>query len=135
MNYCEYFADLARDAFPECAVYSNVDPTREWNGTPTLEFNEPDEPTTRGFLSGFALTTRTLYMIARAATTTGAEELASRLYDFAVSRASALQANGAVHAWSIANAGTSSDVRGIVEGESFYGYLEITLTERVKNGC
>lgn len=126
MNYCEYFANAARDVFSDCVVYSNVDPSREWNGAPTLEFNEPEDPQTRGLLSGGAMTTRGIYMIARAATPGAAEALSARLRAFAASVAS----SASVYSWSIEDAGTAADARGIVEGESFYGYLKINLTER-----
>lgn len=129
-NWCEYFAERARSEFSDLTVYSNVDPTREWNGATTLEFNEPDEPTTRTFLAGSALVSRNVYMIVRAATTSDLDELTTRLYDFAIEQAAALQASGTVHSWSIENSGSTPDSRGIVEGESFYGYVEITLVER-----
>lgn len=130
MNYCEYFADAARTAFSGLDIYSNVDPTREWNGTATLEFNEPDEPTTRTLLSGAALTDRTIYAVVRAASPSNVETLAARVRDFCVATCDALSREDEVFAWSIGGTGVSADARGIVEGESFYGYVELTISEK-----
>lgn len=134
MNYCEYFADAARTAFSGLEIYSNVDPSREWNGTATLEFNEPDEPKTRTLISGAAIAERTIYAIVRAASLDDLETWTASLLDFCVASCETLQSQGSVYSWAIDGSGTTADVRGIVEGESFYGYVELTLIERTKNG-
>jgi hypothetical protein len=132
-NWCEYFAERARSAFSDLTVYSNVDPTREWNGAATLEFNEPDEPTTRVLLSGVAQTDRTIFAIVRAVSTADVETFSARVRDFCVATCDALQKSGDVYAWSIDGAAVVADSRGIVEGESFYGYVEITITEFINH--
>ena len=154
MNFCEYLADFARDALSgsgsgsgagagsgsgsgsgagfglDAEVYSNVDPAREWNGAATVEFNEPNDPQTRTFLSGGSEVTRDVYAIARAATQSEADSLKTVLRDICESAASRLLSENKIYAWAVDETGTTADARGIVEGESFYGYVRLILIER-----
>ena len=111
-------------------VYSNVDPAREWNGATTVEFNEPNEPQTQTCLSGSDATSHDVYAIVRAATYSEAEEFKALLRDVCEEIAASLTSENTIYAWAIAESGVTADARGIVEGESFYGYVHITLTER-----
>ena len=135
MNFCAELANSAKTAFPDVQVYSNVDTTREWNGSATIEFNEPDEPETRTTLSGAAFVTHSVYAIVRTKTHDEADSFLTQLSGFCAVTAEDLFSNHTIHAWAIDELGTTADSRGIVEGESFYGYVKVLLTEKITNGC
>lgn len=155
MNYCEYFANAVRELTSgtgddalrgnasrvlrsglssNVSVYSNVDPSREWNGATSIEFNEPDEPKIISSVFGYEYATRSVYAIVRSASTTEAESMANELAEICATIASALLELEQIYAWSIDESGTTADARGIVEGESFYGYVKISITERKSYG-
>ena len=131
MNYCAAFAESALIVFTGFVVYSNVDPAREWNGSTTIEFNEPEDPTTKAFLSGREMVEREIYGIVRAKTYVEASDVSLVLRRFCEEAAGKLEADGQIYAWSIEECGTTADSRGVVEGESFYGYVKVNLIERI----
>lgn len=131
MNYCSYLAADTTTNFPNFEVYSNVDPAREWNGTPTIEFNEPDDPKTTSTISGAAIVTRSVYAIARTESCEDAETVLFELCERCTKALDALLKTGTIDAFAIDERGITADVRGIVEGESFYGYVKFLITERI----
>ena len=106
-NWPEKIASDLADAFDGVPVYSNVDPNREYNGGKTIEFN--------------------VQRLQTVPTLSGAV-----FYDFQI--VGACRAPNFDEANALASLITSqeitADARGLIEGESFYGLLNFTITTK-----
>lgn len=129
VNYIELFGDYIAAKLPQLKVHGNIDPAREWLGTPTVEFNQNSQ-NTRTFISGGGLTTFEVTAACRCATDVTAAELAESvkalLYDFLTM----LLDDGTISSYAFDNAGITADARGLAEGLSFYGFVDFTFNVR-----
>lgn len=132
-NIPEYYAAYIRDNVTFANVYSNIDPTRNWNGETIVEIGEPDEATFVPFISGDYLIKHTIVATCRAQTRDVAGRNMQGVKSLLVNLNELLLKNNEIEAWSIENEGATPDIRGIVAGDSFYGYLEFSITEKKRN--
>lgn len=129
-NWCEFFASRARRiAGKEIEVYSNIEPNRDFEGIPTIEFAET-ETETRTFISGKTQRERKCSVMCRASEQTKADAIRDGLYEWLETKLAFLKETSEIYGYAIEEAGTLGDVRGINTGESFYGYIEFTIIEK-----
>lgn len=132
----EYLAAYVGNALPSLAVYSAVDPVREWVGTETIEFGERQKPTTQTFLSGAAQEDRALVCYCRSASRQSAQTLAltlRRTIDAALD--SAVESDDrndpvCVVAYSFYDLNVEGDDRGVTTGETFVGSVTFNVLLR-----
>ena len=133
-NWCEWLAEQIRPLAVPYPVYSICDPTREYDGEVLIEFNE-NEYKVQTLLSGDDIRTHNLVAACRSPTF----ELSSALIENIKKLIEEILTNeeneGGLLSFVWDETGVSADIRGIVEGESFYGYSEFTITERVNYVC
>lgn len=130
-NPSKYIADFLRALFPTAQIYDNIDPTREYTGALMIEIGESDEPETTTFINADFITTRRLYATIRAASV---EEATNARAIIRPVIAQILDEADELSAWHFEGEGTSPDIRGIVSGESFYSFIELTIIERGNSG-
>lgn len=128
-NWPEKFANDLASEFEGVPVYSNVDPTRDYNGGKTIEFNVQGFETTPT-LSGAFYYDFQLVAACRAPSFDEAAELAEELRaKLEPLFATYVQSGEAVAAF-VTEREVTADARGLIEGESFYGLLSFQLTEK-----
>lgn len=130
MSLTERLAAYLEEYFPDVPVYSEIDPNREWNGSAMIEIGEPDDPEFLTFLDGTMQTTRTLYATVRAATQGEAATAADTLETNLKTALESEETQGNIYTWAVDAKDVTPDARGVVSGESFYGYIEFTVIER-----
>lgn len=129
MNLTELLAENMRIRFPGALIYSNVDPTREWNGTPTVEFIETDR-VTQNYISSAFRTRIAAAMAIRAETEEEAAEYGEFLKIALFETLDEIKNRGDFESWAFVGSGTTPDARGVATGESFYWYLDFHVLER-----
>lgn len=112
-------------------VYSNLDPSREWTGTPMIELSTRDIAQ-RNFLSGDYQTTHALSALMRCESETVAAATISELVAVVDKSLTSLRQRDQIDGYTLEQSGVTPDARGVVSGESFYGYVDFTITEKVK---
>lgn len=125
-NWCEYLAERLRPRATPFPVYSYCNPDREYNGETLIEFNE-NEYVVRTFLSGDEQREYRLVVSCRTPTYEESNRLvreAMRLIEEILR-----DVENVSLVWT--EEGVEADVRGIVEGESFHGYAEFSIFEKV----
>lgn len=129
INWAERLADDLRGVVTNADVYSNVDPTREWGGRRTVEVNV-NSVTCIPLMRGGAYLDHNIVIACRALTYDAAAGLASEIWqnlddilDGYVATRKALDAMSK-------GVEISPDVRGIVEGASFYGVINIVIVTK-----
>lgn len=132
MNYTKTLAETLSARAPGIAIYSNVDPTREWNGIKTVEFMETDAETTK-FISGDARRRRNIAMAVRSESEEESEQLGQWLKSIFFDALDEILINGDFLSWSYVDEGTAPDSRGVATGESFYWYMNVEITEQIEN--
>lgn len=125
-NFIELFGDYIAAKLPALKVFGNVDPTREWQGVPTVEFNQ-NKQTTKTFLSGATLTNYEVTAACRCATDQEAAELASSVKCLLFSFLSMLLNDNRIYSYAFDEKGITADARGLAEGLSFYGFVDFTF--------
>ncbi len=132
INWAETIAEDLRGVVTDADVYSNVDPTREWNGRRTVEVNI-NSVTRIPLISGGAYLDHNIVVACRGLTYDAAAGLASEIrqdlyymLDGYVAARKALDAT-------IKGVEVSPDVRGIVEGASFYGVINLVIVTKEDN--
>ncbi len=129
MNYTEALAESFRARFPEMtAIYSNVDPAREWNGETSIEFAETDAATDK-YITG---ETRRRLMFAVAVRSETQEEAAGagkEIRRILKETLTEMENNRVFECWTLEEEGTTPDARGLTVGESFYWFQNFTITE------
>lgn len=123
------FANDLASEFEGVPVYSNVDPTREYNGGKSIEFNVQSFETTPLLSGGFYYDFQ-LVAACRAKTFEEAAELVDELREALGPEFASLIQSGALYAAFITSHEVTPDARGLIEGESFYGLLYFNLTEK-----
>ena len=122
-NWCEYLAEKLRPHVAPYPVYSYCNPDREYNGEILFEFNENDY-VVRTLISGDERRQYRLVVSCRAPSYEKANALIGetrKILDKILDNVS--------FCWD--EEGVEADVRGIVEGESFHGYAEFSIFEKV----
>lgn len=132
-NWCEWLADQLRPLVVPYPVYSTCNPVREYNGEVLVEFNE-NEYSTQTLLSGDEIRTHKLVVSCRSPTFDLSDQLIVGIKEILDGILIEEEKTGDLLSYCWDETGVTADVRGIVEGESFYGYSEFTITERVNYG-
>ena len=129
INWAERLADDLRNVVTGAVVYSNVDPAREWGGQQTVEVNV-NSVTRIPLMNGGAYLDHNVVVACRALTYDAAATLATfirgSLDVFVDTYISAGEAIDAV----ITQVEISPDVRGIIEGASFYGVVNLVIATK-----
>lgn len=128
-NWPEQLATDVATYFDDVPVYSNVDPTREYNGGKTIEFNVQGFETTP-LLSGGVYYDFQLVAACRAPSYSEAAELVEDLRDKLGSIIATYVQTNAIEAGLFTSQEVTADARGLIEGESFYGLLNFTISEK-----
>lgn len=131
-NYPEILAARFKKLFPKTAVYSNVDPAREWQGTTTIEFTETDATRER-YISGASRRVVSLSAAIRAENQREAANVGVALKTLLICTLSDWSGGGYIRSYSIEDEGTTPDARGVVLGESFYWYIDFKIEEHKYN--
>lgn len=129
-NLPQFFAEYFQSYFgPNVSIYGNVDPNREWNGKPTVEFSQGEQTTTT-FISGGEVVDLPLVCATRAATHDAARSMAISIKLKLFELLNEMAENGDIYSFSFSNLGTTADSRGFAEGESFYGFVEFRINRK-----
>ena len=133
-NWPERLANDLASAFDGVPVYSNVDPNRVYEGGKTVEFNVQRLQTVPT-LSGAVFYDFQLIGACRAPNFDEANALAEELREKLIPLLLSYESSGDALASLITSQEITADARGIIEGESFYGLLNFTITtkEGLKN--
>lgn len=130
-NWCEILAGQIRYWSHGVAVYSNLDPSREWAGAPMIELSTR-EISQQNFLSGDYQTTHALSALMRCESESVASATVDELVTIIDKSLEALRSRGQIAGFTLEQSGVTPDARGVVSGESFYGYVDFTLTEKIR---
>lgn len=131
-NWAETIAEELRDLVTDTDVYSNVDPTREWNGRQTVEVNV-NSVMRVPLIDGGAYLDHNIVVACRALTYDAAADLALEIqHDLYYMTDSYVAARKAIDAL-LKGVEISPDVRGIVEGASFYGVINLVIVTKEDN--
>ena len=128
-NWPERIASDLANAFDGVPVYSNVDPNREYNGGKSIEFNVQRLQTVPT-LSGAVFYDFQLVGACRASTFDEANALVEELRENLVPLLLSYETSGDALASLITSQEITADARGLIEGESFYGLLNFTITTK-----
>lgn len=128
-NWPERIASDLATAFDGVPVYSNVDPNREYNGGKTVEFNVQRLETTPT-LSGAIFYDFQLVGACRAPSYAEALTLAEALHETLASLLRVYLSESLLETFVLSYTEIQADARGLIEGESFYGLLYFTITEK-----
>mgnify|MGYP007115416063 CR=1 FL=1 len=127
-NWPEILANAIATDFDDVPVFSNVDPTREYNGGKTIEFNVQNVKTVP-VINGSVYYDFQMIAACRAPSYNQAlallitlRELLQPLFRQYITEKSIVSAF-------FQTVEVQADARGLVEGESFYGLLNFTITE------
>lgn len=129
INFPERLATDLSSSLEGIDVYSNVDPTREWNGAATVEINTNSTERTPLITSGFYVN-HNVVIACRAGTYDEANTLAETTKDALFTILTTYKTTNVVLDWVFTAQDVQPDVLGINEGASFYGLINITLTTR-----
>lgn len=121
-------ADLAATV-SGVAIYSNVDPAREFTGATTVEINVNSVERVP-LISGGAFADYNVVIACRALTFADADALMIEIKDTVETLIDSYIANLQIIDGILTGQDVTPDLRGITEGESFYGVLNLTLTEK-----
>ena len=128
-NWAEKIASDLATAFDGVPVYGNVDPNREYNGGKTVEFNVQRLQTVPT-LSGAVFYDFQLVGAFRAPNFDEANALVEELRENLVPLLLSYETSGDALASLITSQEITADARGLIEGESFYGLLNFTITTK-----
>lgn len=128
-NWPDILANDLATEFEGVQVYSNVDPSREWTGTPTIEFNV-NAVDRVPLISGGAFVDYQIVAACRAKTFDEADDLAERLAAAVDEKIPEYIDAGTLYDGVVTGTEIAPDVRGLIEGESFYGVASVTFTEK-----
>ena len=129
INFPERLTTDLASSLDGVSVYSNVDPTREWNGAKTVEINTNSTQRTPLITSGFYVDYNVV-IACRAGTYDDANTLANTIMGALLSVLTTYKSTNVVLDWVFTSQDVQPDVLGINEGASFYGLINITLTTR-----
>ena len=130
-NWPEKLANDLSDVISDVPIYSNVDPNRAYVGGETVEFNV-QKLENIPLLSGGVFKIYSIVAACRALTFGKADELLNRIRDTIVPILQGYTQNELATNAFASTSEITPDVRGIIEGESFYGLLNIVITETIK---
>ena len=127
-NLPQFFAEYFQSYFG-VSVYGNVDPNRNWEGKPTIEFSQGEQTTTT-LINGGEIVDLPIVCACRAATADAARSMAISAKLKLFELLNDMAENGDIYSFSFNNLGTTADSRGFVEGESFYGFVEFMVNKK-----
>lgn len=128
-NWAQAIAADLSAVVENVAIYSNVDPTREFNGATSIEVNVNSVERVP-LISGGAFVDYNVVVACRALTFDDAAALAVDVKDKVAAIIDALVADNSIISGVLTSLEVQPDLRGITEGESFYGVINLTLTEK-----
>lgn len=128
-NWAQAIAADLSAVVENVAIYSNVDPTREFNGATSIEVNVNSVERVP-LISGGAFVDYNVVIACRALTFDDAAALAVDVKDKVATIIDALVADNSIISGVLTSLEVTPDLRGITEGESFYGVINLTLTEK-----
>jgi hypothetical protein len=128
-NWAQAIAADLSAVVENVAIYSNVDPTREFNGATSIEVNVNSVERVP-LISGGAFVDYNVVIACRALTFDAAAALAVDVKDKVATIIDALVADNSIVSGVLTSLEVTPDLRGITEGESFYGVINLTLTEK-----
>ena len=130
-NWTAYFAARleALFSFYNTPVYSNIDPDRDYAGGRTVEVQENQKPEVTTFISGRCVVTRYFIIACRAPSQYEAFDMARAARSLIYDVLRIFEDDGVLSGAVIEDYGTEPDERGVVTGESFYGYVSFRFTE------
>ena len=128
-NWAQAIAADLSAVVENIAIYSNVDPTREFNGATSIEVNVNSVERVP-LISGGAFVDYNVVIACRALTFDAAAALAVDVKDKVATIIDALVADNSIVSGVLTSLEVTPDLRGITEGESFYGVINLTLTEK-----
>lgn len=129
-NWSQAIADvLPTFLLDPVAIYSNVDPAREFNGAATIEINVNSVERVP-LINGGAFVDYNVVIACRALTFDAAAALAANVETQTRIIIGGWIADKSIISGMITSVEIQPDLRGITEGESFYGVINLTLTEK-----
>ena len=128
-NWAQAIAADLSAVVENIAIYSNVDPTREFNGATSIEVNVNSVERVP-LISGGSFVDYNVVIACRALTFDAAAALAVDVKDKVATIIDALVADNSIVSGVLTSLEVTPDLRGITEGESFYGVINLTLTEK-----
>lgn len=128
-NWAQAIAADLSAVVENVAIYSNVDPTREFNGATSIEVNVNSVERVP-LISGGAFVDYNVVIACRALTFDDAAALAVDVKDKVATIIDALVADNSIISGVLTSLEVQPDLRGITEGESFYGVINLTLAEK-----
>lgn len=130
-NWCEWLKERATEIVAPTStdqIYSNIDPSRNFNGRWSLEFAER-EIQTINYITGATRARRRLTAAVRAASDVQAAALAEDFRPFLLEILSQGKADGRFSDYAIEQEEIGADARGLSIGESFYAFIDFVIVE------
>ena len=127
-NWCEWIADALQPFAGSAALYSNVDPDREFQGGVMLEVMEGESETT-SFISGKSIIERSFTVACRAETYETAAEIAENVQRILSAALFTSFHDGEIERYYFEERDAAPDELGLNSGQSFAGYVKFKLTE------
>ena len=128
-NWAQAIAADLSAVVENVAIYSNVDPAREFTGATSIEVNVNSVERVP-LISGGAFVDYNVVIACRALTFDDAAALAVDVKDKVATIIDALVADKSIISGVLTSLEVTPDLRGITEGESFYGVINLTLSEK-----
>lgn len=126
-NWAQVLATDLATRFEGVDVFSNVDPTREWVGKTTIEVNV-NAIERVNLISAGAFVDNQIVVACRALTYDVAAALTVELKDAIAELVTSYKLANTINDGVITGSEVTPDIRGITEGASFYGVVNLTLT-------
>lgn len=130
-NWPEKLANDLSDVIPDVPIYSNVDPNRDYMGGKTVEFNV-QKLENAPLLSGGVFKIYSIVAACRDLTYGKADELLNQIRGALEPILQGYTRDELAMNAFVSTSEITPDARGIIEGESFYGLLNIVITETIK---
>ena len=126
-NWAQVLATDLAARFERVDVFSNVDPAREWVGKTTIEVNVNAIERVNLITAG-AFVDNQIVVACRALTYDVAAALTVELKDAIAELITSYKLANTINDGVITGSDVTPDIRGITEGASFYGVVNLTLT-------
>ena len=126
-NWAQVLATDLAARFEGVDVFSNIDPAREWVGKTTIEVNV-NAIERVNLISASAFVDNQIVVACRALTYDVAAALTVELKDAIAELITSYKLANTINDGVITGSEVTPDIRGITEGASFYGVVNLTLT-------
>ena len=128
-NWAQVLATDLATRFEGFDVFSNVDPAREWVGKTTIEVNV-NAIERVNLISAGAFVDNQIVVACRALTYDVAAALTVELKDAIAELITSYKLANTINDGVITGSEVTPDIRGITEGASFYGVVNLTITTK-----